>query len=124
MNSMNMKKQNGFTLFEVLLTIVLITIGFTALMQAISAGFFAGGQNENSLVAVNLAQEKMEEIRNKSYANVVNEAKSAVSGFSVFQREVAVTAAQAGLKEVSVKVYWFAKQDELNVNLVTYVSDI
>ena len=98
--------------------------GFLSLSWAMSVGLFAGGDNENTLIAINLAQEKMEEIRNKSYANALNEAKAAVSGFSSFQREVAVSTVQGGLKEVDVNVYWYVKSAEASVGLVSYVSDI
>ena len=54
------RKSKGFTLLEVLLAVILFTVGFTALLQAMSVGLFAGGENENELVAVNLAQEKIE----------------------------------------------------------------
>lgn len=114
----------GFTLLELMLAIVLMVSGFLSLSWALSAGLFAGGDNENALTAINLAQEKMEEIRNKSYASLVNEAKSAVSGFSSFQRETTVSAIQSGLKQVNVNVYWYVKSAETSVGLVSYVSDI
>ncbi len=119
-----MRRKSGFTLLEILLTIILIVTAFSALSQAVSSGFFSASENENDLVAVHLAQEKMEELRNKSYSTVVNETKAVVSGFSAFQREVIVTTPQTNLKQVNVIVYWFSKASELNVNLVTYVSNI
>ncbi len=117
-------RKGGFTLLEVLLTIILMVTGFVLLLQALATGLFSGGENETELIAINLAQEKMEAIRNDNYSNIVNEAKAAVPGFTVFQREVVVTIPQAGLKQAVVNVYWFTKADELNVSLVTYVSDI
>ncbi len=119
-----MRYKNGFTLLEVLLTIILIVAAFAVLSQAVSSGFFSAAENENDLVAVHLAQEKMEELRNKSYSAVISETKAVVSGFSAFQREVIVTTPQTNLKQVNVIVYWFSKASELNVNLVTYVSNI
>lgn len=124
MGRQGIPSRKGFTLLEVLLTIILMVTGFIVLLQAVSIGLFAGGENETELVAVNLAQEKMEELRNKSYPDIANETKAVVSGFPAFQREVSVTALQSGLKQVNVTVYWFAKSDELNTSLVTYVSDI
>lgn len=117
-------RTSGFTLFEVLLTLFLITSGFVALSSAFSLGLFASGNSENLLVGTQLAQEKMEEIRNKTYANVVSESRAAVTGFTLFEREVVVTTPQTDLKQVSVNVYWFNKKDELNAQMVTYVSNI
>jgi len=118
------RSRNGFTLLEVLLTLLLVTSAFLALSSAFSLGLSASGNNEGLAVANVLAQEKMEEMRNKSYANVSSEAKAAVSGFSAYQREVAVTTPQTGLKQVTVTVSWYHKDDELTASLVTYVSNI
>lgn len=103
---------------------VLITFGFVALSGAFSTGLFASGNNESLLLATHLAQEKMEETRNQSYAALASEARSAVSGFSPFEREVVVSTPLTDLKQVSVNVYWFNKDDELSTSLVTYVSNI
>ena len=116
--------RRAFTLFELILTIILIAWAFALLLQATGMGLFSAGTEEGDLIAVNLAQEKMEELRNKGYANIADEAKAAVSGFPIFQREVAVTTPQSDLKEVSVNVYWFVKSDEIKTSLVTYVSNI
>lgn len=114
----------GFTLLELLLTILLFTASFVALSETLTTGLLATGDNEGSLIATELAHEKMEEIKNKTYSAVTNETKAAVSGFSSFQREVVVTTPQTDLKQVSVTVYWFNKSDELSVGLATYVSNI
>ena len=113
----------GFTLLEVLLALLLFTAAFIALSLAVSQGLFVSGDSEASLVASNLAQEKMEEIRNTAYSSIANEAKAAVSGFSSYQREVVVSTPLTNLKQVAVNVYWFNKANELSVSLVTYASN-
>ena len=117
-------RQQGFTLLEVLLTILLITSAFLALVQAFSTGLFASGTSEGLLIATNLAQEKMEELKDKSYASIANETKAAVTGFSQYQREVVVTTPSSSLKQVVVNVYWNHKDDELSTDVTTYVSNI
>ena len=118
------RKKSGFTLLEVLVAVILLAAGFIAILEATSTGFFSAAENENDLVATNLAQEKIEEERNRSFANVINEVKAPVSGFTAFQREVQVTTPQANLKQVTVIVYWNSKSTELNVSLVTNVSNV
>ena len=116
--------KDGFTLLEVVLTIILMVAVFVVLLEAFSTGLFSGGENETELVAINLAKERMEDIRNRTYATIVNEAKAVIAAFPAFQREVVVTTPQTGLRQVTVNVYWFTKANELNESLVTYVSDI
>lgn len=114
----------GFSLLEVMLAVLLFGTGLVFLLQVVSTGLFVGGQNENTVIAANLAQEKIEELRNASYASIADEVKAVVTGFSAFQRSVVVTTPQTSLKQISVTVYWFAKADEMNTNMVTYVSDV
>ena len=99
-----MQNKNGFTLLEILLATVLLTGCSVFLLQAVSIGIFGGGINETELIAVNLAQEKVESIRNTAYAGISNEAKAVISGFSAFQREVVVITPQTNLKQVAVNV--------------------
>ena len=113
----------GFTLLEVLLALLIFTAGFVALSLAIYQGLFVSGTSESELMATNLAGEKMEEIRNQSYSTISNESRAAVSGFSSYEREVTVSTPITNLKQVTVNVYWFTKDDEMNVSLVTYASN-
>lgn len=117
------RKPAGFTLLEVLLALLLITVGTLALAQAFSLGLFSSAENESLLVSSQLAQEKMEEIRNKTYSGISNESRAAVSGFSGYEREVVVTTPVTNLKQVNVNVYWFNKASELSTSLVTYASN-
>ena len=116
--------KRGFTLLEILLTVVLLVTGTVALLQVVSSGISAGGADESGLIAVNLAQDKIEEKRAADFSSIVNEAKLAVSGYPAFSREVVVTTPRTGLKQVSVNVYWTAKSVESTAGLVTYVSDV
>ena len=120
----NRKPEKGFTLLAVLIAALLVTVGFVTLVGTFSTGLFASGNNESLLLGTHLAQEKMEEIRNRSYASIANETRAAVSGFSSFDREVVVSTPLTNLKQVSVNVYWYNKSAELSTSLVTYVSNI
>ena len=118
-------KNKGFTLLEVLLALLLFVSAFTVLAEAISAGLSGGGDNENSLIAANLAAEKMEILKNTSYASIANETKAVVSDFTSFQREVVVTTGPVtNLKQTTVTVTWNHKSAELSYSLVTYFSDL
>lgn len=120
----NFCANKGFSLLEVMLTIILFGTGLAMLLQVVSTCLFVGGQNEDTIIAANLVQEKIEELRNAAYSTIASEVKAAVTGFSAFERQVDVTIPQTGLKQISVTVYWFAKAAETSTNMVTYVSDI
>jgi len=118
-------KKSGFSLLEILLAILFLGTGLAFLLQAISAGLFTGGENEDEVIALNLAQEETEELRNALYSGISQESPPVtVTGFTAFTREVLVTTPQTGLKEISVNVYWNAGHGQTSLTMVTYVSDI
>ncbi len=119
-----LKKRDGFTLLEVLLTIVIFSSGIAALIQVFGMGMFAAEDTQHTLVATNLAREKLEEIKNKAYTDINGEAKAQLPTFSFFQRELTVSTPQAGLKLITVNIYWTIKDQERTVSLITYVSDL
>lgn len=114
----------GFTLIEVIITIILLVAGMVSVISLFGTGLFADSQVESRTIAINLAQEKMEEIKDaSSYSNIDSFAsgKTALTGdFSGYSREVTVA---GNPKQVNVIVYWNAKQNEQRVNLVTLFAD-
>lgn len=120
-----MKK--GFTLLEILITIVLLTAGLTSILRAMSMGMAAESSvagSENDAIAKYLAQEKMEEIKDaSSYANIDSfvATKAALSGdYSSFERAVTVS---GDPKQVNVIVYWMVNSIEQSIDLVTLFAD-
>ena len=114
--------KSGFTLLEVLLAATLFTMGVIAVVWLFSAGLVSSVDAENTTVAMNLARQKMEEIKNLAFAGISDEPREAVSGFAGFEREVTVTQPETGLKHVTTTVYWMLKGDEISVPLKTYIS--
>ena len=120
--------RKGFSLLEVMLALLLFGAGLAFLLQIISTGLFVGGQNEDTAIAANLAQEKIEEFRNKTYDDMSSETPAEPDPvFTGFTREVLVgdsTPALPGLREITVNVNWSAKNKVMTTTMVTYVSDI
>ena len=56
-----MLTKNGVTLIELVVALVLLTGGSTVLIHMMSVGMFADSNVEQTIVAVNLVNEKMEE---------------------------------------------------------------
>ena len=74
----------GFTLLEVLLATLIITVGVTTLIWAFSSGLSATTEVENMDLALNIAQAKMEVIKNTAFANVASSSATADANFSRF----------------------------------------
>lgn len=117
-------KRQGFTLTATLIVVVLIIIALFPLMRALSTSLFVSADTESNIIALNLGMGKMEEIRNKDFANVTTEAKAVVPKFPGFQREVIVTSPHAKLKDVKIIIYWeISGGTERMVSLETYAAD-
>lgn len=118
----NLRAKKGFTILEVLLALLLFAVGVVSIAGLYSIGLGSSLDAENTGIALSLAHGRAEEIRNKDYASIANEAKAQVPGFTAFQRQVAVTEPFSELKQVTVTVYWPHKGSETSVPVVTYVS--
>lgn len=117
-----MRNEYGFTLLEVLIAVLLFAVGVIAIVALFSTGLISSADAESTTIAMNLARARMEEIKNKDFTLMNNEAKGTIGGFPGFQREVLVTTALADLKQVTVNVYWTFKGGETDVSLITYIS--
>ena len=116
--------RKGFTLLEMLVTVVLLTVGITSILQMTSMAMFADTNLENVTVARYLAQESMEEIKGAaSYLDIDSFAssRSALTGdFADFEREITVS---GDPKQVNVTVYWDVKGQDQSIELVTLFTD-
>ena len=117
-----MRSRGGFTLLEVLIATLLFAVGVVSVSWVLSAAFVSGSDVENTMIASNLTQGRLEELRNIDYELVNDEARAAVSGFAGFQRMVAVDEPLTDLKMVTVTVYWAFRGPEANASLATYIS--
>ncbi len=117
-----MKK--GFTLIELLIAIILTAGGLMVLMQLMSVAIFADSDLEYSLKALNLANEKLEELKDSDYSSVTSATESSISGFSfVDDRIVTVSEVDTDLKDVQVKVRWMQKGGQQSINVRTYIAN-
>lgn len=117
-------RKNGFTLLESILTMTLFVIGIVVIFHLFSLAIGADTYAENRGVALQLARERMEQVKAAAaYADIdaFAAARAPVGGgFSFFEREVTVAAEP---KEVSVIVYWQERGVEHNLALTTLMAD-
>lgn len=121
MRARTRSRNSGFTLLEILVTLVILALGVTALSQAFSTGILTSTDIENVDLALNVAQAKLEEIRNTSFAGIASSGPTADPNFSNFN----VTAAVSGTdpKQVDVTVDWNVKGGSESLALTTLVSN-
>lgn len=107
----------GFTLLEVLITVVILVLGVTALYGALSNGMLASADIQNVDLAMNLAQAKMENLRNTAFAGIASSGPTADANFSNFSTTVTVTGTDP--KQIDVSVAWNVQGGSTSVSLTT-----
>ncbi|MFA5103773.1 MAG: type II secretion system protein [Candidatus Margulisiibacteriota bacterium] len=100
--------RRGFTLIEMILVLVVITIALFPLIESFSSGIRGSKIASDTNTAIELAQQKMEQLQSIPFASLSNssEALGTIAGFAFFSREATVTEPLTNLKEVTVNVYW------------------
>jgi prepilin-type N-terminal cleavage/methylation domain-containing protein len=116
--------QQGFTFIEVLQALSLSTIGLLALSSLTMGTIHANAKARRITTAATLAEAKMEELRNRNYAEVV-EGTDAVTDTGVqYSRAwtVCTDCPIHGTKDVTLTVQWSEQATE-SVTLETIVAE-
>ncbi len=131
--------KQGFTLIELLIAIVLVATGLMVLMQVMSVAIVADSDLEYSLIALNLANEKLEELKDDDYDDPNLDPASSpfteasISGFGfIDQRQWTVdyvdanlntSVSDTGIKDVTVEVQWTQRGGTQSVAVETLIGD-
>jgi type II secretory pathway pseudopilin PulG len=83
-------KSDGFTLVEVVLIIVMVSIFMASIMLPFISSLRESDLPEVASIAYFLALEKLEELGAETTGSISAESRSAVSGYGDYEREVAV----------------------------------
>ena len=124
MNMFNTRNNTGFTLIEVLVAMVILSVGLLG-TAALITGIISSNKLSNRIsTATVLAQDKMEEIKGAGYAGADDEAGTEPYGgvnFPLYKRITGVVAGNpAGMKTVTVTVSW--DSDAHSVELKTILA--
>ncbi len=101
-------KRESFTLLEMILVLLLITITLFPLIEAFSIAVKTSKSITNTNIAIELAQQKLEQLQSVPYSSLssTQESQGSISGYPIFSREAIVIEEQTNLKKVDVNVYW------------------
>jgi len=112
----------GFTLLEILITIIIFTVGVIALTGAFTSGISAATDVENVDMALNIAQAKMEEIKDTAFASLADSGPTIDANFSNFNVTVDVAEGNNPM-QVDATVAWNVKGGQSSITLTTLVVD-
>ena len=126
MNTKPLRGTNGFTLIEILIATVIITIvslGATTLTVGITRG---NSFSKRLTTATTLAQDRLEDVKRLGYTNVgtaaVTQNYGTIANFSGYKRVVTVTNTTGTpadkMKTVNVTVYWDADQHSTQASTI------
>ncbi len=123
-----LKKENGFTLVEIMVAVLILGAALVPIFIMFSEGISLTARSTELNLAVNTAQDKMEEIRNMTHNSITIGTwadEEVTIGNRAFIRHVTVTnsgVSEAGenLKKITVEVFWNHKDTTQSTSLMTY----
>lgn len=115
-------RRNGFTLLEMLLVLVVITVALFPLIESFSSGIRASKTASDTNTAIELAQQKMEQLQSVPFTSLStsSEAMGTITGYAGFSREAIVADTATNLKKVTVNVYWRSGTGTDNFSVDSY----
>jgi len=128
MNMFNTRNNSGFTLIEVLVAMVILSVGLLG-TAALITGIINSNKVSNRIsTATTCAQDMMEEIRRIGYSGMpasdttTTEAYNSIANYSLYKRDTFtdVVNPAAGMKTVTVTVYW--NSDNSSIELKTILA--
>lgn len=113
---------SGFTLMEVLIAMVILTVGLLG-TAALITGIINSNKLSNRISAATvLAQDKMEDIKRAGYAGAADntEGYNTISDYPLYKRitDVAAGDPAAGMKKITVTVYWDSDDHSVVLNTI------
>ena len=80
----------GFSLLEILITVVLLSVGIAAVVNIFSNGIFVTADTESMDISVNIADAKLEELKDIPFENLSDIASQSYSAFPNYSAAVNV----------------------------------
>ncbi|OGL38811.1 MAG: hypothetical protein A2042_01050 [Candidatus Schekmanbacteria bacterium GWA2_38_11] len=121
--------KEGFTLVEIMVAMIVLSIGLLSFFALNMAIIKSNVFSKAITYATNLAQEKIEQLKNTPYANITNQTETGIGLNNAFTRTTTVQEGvpQANMKTITVTVTWqemkpFISQKQHKVILTTAIT--
>jgi type IV pilus assembly protein PilV len=117
--------EDGFTLIEIMITLVILSVGLTALAGLQVSAIKGNTFSKRMTAAVSVANQKLEQLKDTDYANILSESSTQITQSNMrFTRQVTVTnnSPLANTKTVNVTVTWSDGSNSHSVPMTTIIS--
>jgi type II secretion system protein I len=117
------KKSAGFTLLEILIALIIFSIGLLALTSLTVTATRTGSYGGRMTEAVTFAQDKLEELKTNSWDNIVSGAdqKTGPTGVNYTRNWKVLEKETQNLKTVSITIDWNDGVDH-SISFFTVIS--
>jgi prepilin-type N-terminal cleavage/methylation domain-containing protein len=121
------EKKGGFTLIEVMITILLLTVVLSALLSCFVQGFDILMRMKQMTAATQGIQNELELIRNMHYSDILSMGNSFTNdSFSYLDNSSGIISLEdsigAEIKKLTVSVTWMYRGKQMRKEVVTYVT--
>lgn len=119
-----MNRCHGFTLVEVLITMVMVVVGMVLLSQAFSAGLRAVSVSDRATQAQFLAEQKIADLEILSFGNLQSDSGDFGDDYPEYswQTEISNTDIE-NLKQIILTVSWTQENKTRSIVIYKYLAD-
>jgi len=120
-------KEKGFTLVEILVTIVVVAVALMALLSVFIYGFNLLSRMKQTAIATQCAQEELENIRNLTYDEILALGPSFTNdNLTLLQNSSGVRTVEDSvgpdIKKLTLSVFWTYRGQNMRKDIVTYIT--
>lgn len=119
----SIRDERGFTLIEVVMATSILVVALIPILLMFNTGVKATNKANYHSVALSLAQERVEQLRDSNYNDITSATDAAITiDLATFNRTLTVTEPESNLKQIIVTVSWTDLDQSQSVSLTTYRS--